>query len=917
LLCHALDTAATTEAFVDRVVPEPVLGAIAADLGLTPGGTRSWLTYLCGLHDLGKASPAFQWRVLPGVLDHRDRLSAAQLDDPGRGFGSSTVSHGALTGQFLVEELVQRGVGRPQAVVIATVIGGHHGVPFRTAPSGTAQAGGPTWADARAELIGHTAEFVGLGEGVPTRISWIGALLLAGIVSVCDWIASDETVFKYAGDAGALDPVGYGRRARSRAQTALSRLEWSGWHPGHAPVSFSSSFGFEPRPLQSAVEQLSLNVTGPALALVEAPTGEGKTEAALHLADRWANASGYRGLYFALPTQATSNQMLGRMRDWLARRYPTELVALALLHANRELNADFAELLELGREQAATVDLEPAQLEAASSDRPLAGAVVATDWFTRRKRGLLAPFGVGTVDQALIGVLAAPHAFVRLLGLAGKVVILDEVHAYDAYSFALIEQLLGYLAASGSSVIVLSATLPDARRRALLASFMQGLVATSGGLDSGDAQTTIDGSGAPAYPRLSWASATGGGAATLEVSRAARRTIRVVWAGDPRRDESLIDDLLDAARQGGKVGLVANTVSGAQAIFGNLRARAAERGDPTLVELFHARFPLAARLEREGRCVKRYGSSAARDGGSVLVATQVIEQSLDLDFDLLLSDLAPIDLLLQRAGRLQRNRRNDASRPRSLRQPTLLVVQPDQGDDGLPRHDRGSAAVYDPHLLDRTLLALEHLIAESDGYLRVPDDVSSLVEAVYAETGPPDGLSPPWQRRWLDGASASRAMLKDAMTLAAIRRLPAPGGSRLPDPVAFYHHPGDDDEFAIATRLGTDSITVAILEGDPAHPRIGASALDLARTRRLPAGLAREAVLRTVALSAGSRQGKISPQGRELIRIDIPPTFAATPGLARARPLFRGAGGRLLRPDAIELRWTGIDDELGIRSLRP
>jgi hypothetical protein len=160
-------------------------------------------------------------------------------------------------------------------------------------------------------------------------------------------------------------------------------------------------------------------------------------------------------------------------------------------------------------------------------------------------------------------------------------------------------------------------------------------------------------------------------------------------------------------------------------------------------------------------------------------------------------------------------------------------------------------------------------------------------------------------------------MLKDAMTLAAIRRLPAPGGSRLPDPVAFYHHPGDDDEFAIATRLGTDSITVAILEGDPAHPRIGASALDLARTRRLPAGLAREAVLRTVALSAGSRQGKISPQGRELIRIDIPPTFAATPGLARARPLFRGAGGRLLRPDAIELRWTGIDDELGIRSLRP
>ena len=912
LLCHALDTAAVAERFLERVVPGSVTSSIARDLGIGEPALRAWITYLAAAHDIGKATPLFQWRVLPPVREHEVALNDLGLDDPGRGLGHKLATHGSLTGQALAQDLVGRGMPRPVAVVLSSVVGGHHGIPVGTQPGGTAQAGGPTWVDARADLLRRLAAVAGPGlDALPSKVTWPAALLIAGIVSVCDWLASDASVFRYAGAKGGADEAAYRALAARQAADVLGRVGWSGWQPDGLRITFRDSFGFDPRPVQAVVEQVS----GPGIVVVEAPTGEGKTEAALHLADRWINALGYRGIYFALPSQATSNQLLGRMRGWLRRRYAGDRVELALLHPSRALNDEYAALRSKGR------DPDPAELVPAhlygNEGMPRgdgSGAVVATDWFSQRKRGLLAPFGVGTIDQALLAMLAVPHAFVRLLGLAGKVVVLDEVHAYDAYTFALIERLVAYLAASGSSVIVLSATLPNARRQALLEAWGRGCPTT----DTGTAGIgTADGAApVPGFPRLSWRSAVGAAVMALEVSSVARRSLEFVWVGDPLRDLDVLDHLLAHAAAGGRIGVVLNTVGRAQQVFRALEARARARGAATFVDLFHARYPAEDRLARERRAIARYGGSERLPSGSILVATQVIEQSLDLDFDLLATDLAPIDLLLQRAGRLQRHRRNDEYRPVGLVAPRLLVVRPEADLAGLPVHDRGSAAVYDGHLLDATFLAVDRVVRDG-GVVRVPDDVSRLVEFVYGAAGQETAMEERWRERWRAGAERSAAAVEVALGRARARLLPDPAGDRLPDPGGFFRLYREDDEYEIQTRLGGDSISVALLEGTPGAVRVRNHAVGLDAGRRLPADLARAVLGRMVSLPAGNRDGGISPGARELLGLQVPQAFAATPGLARTRAVLLTEGGRLTTLGGDPMMWTGFDQDLGIVRLRP
>jgi CRISPR-associated endonuclease/helicase Cas3 len=679
-------------------------------------------------------------------------------------------------------------------------------------------------------------EAVGLdGLPVPAQLSDAAVMALAEIACVADWIGSNTLLFPFLADPPPPEPPScdeqwasaYLDKARGQARTALRRLHWSGWRPPDAPATFGALFPSiaEPCDLQTRMEQLADTLAGqlPALVVVEAPMGEGKTEAALYAADRWAVVPGPSGAYVAMPTQATSNQMFSRVREFLQRRFAGQTVTLQLLHGHSALSAELQAMLRGADEN--PDDMVPNSVcdDDAHSDAQTReqAEVIAGEWFTARKRGLLAPFGVGTVDQALLAVLPTKHQFVRLGALAGKVVIFDEVHAYDAYMSVILECLLTWLAALDSPVVLLSATLPKARREALLAAYARGLQVDPPALKNPQP-----------YPRISWVSAAGADTLPVVASARSSRRLRIEWVNgatpEARGEFELGRNLQAALAHGGCAAVVCNTVDRARKVYDALQPYFPEKdaidGRPEL-ELFHARFRFKERDALEKRALLRFGRPGGTvemaDGQSrvvqrphraVLVATQVIEQSLDLDFDLMVTDMAPVDLLLQRSGREHRHVR--ASRPPGLEKPVLWICAPRLDADGVPEFDRGRRAIYDAYILLRSWLALQ-----GRQEIAIPGEVEALIESVYGNDEPPANLSEAARRAWLETRAAFDKDTAAAEFKAVQARIwpPFHEGSDLLD--AQYNErkedaPEEPDAFQARTRLGESPVTFVVLRPD-------------------------------------------------------------------------------------------------------
>jgi len=302
------------------------------------------------------------------------------------------------------------------------------------------------------------------------------------------------------------------------AAAAITDLHWRlPVETGEGTRDFGAivDFKFAPNPTQQAAIDRAADMHAPGLTIIESPMGEGKTEAALYLMEYAGRVLGAPGCYVALPTQATSNQMFSRVREFLERRFSGQTVTLQLLHGHSALSAELQAMLRDDPDEMVPDHICDDDPRSDAHEREQA-EVIAGEWFTARKRGLLAPFGVGTVDQALLAVLPTKHQFVRLGALAGKVVIFDEVHAYDAYMSIILECLLTWLAALGSPVLLLSATLPGARRDALLRAYARGLHA--------DLPAPI---AAQPYPRISWVTAAEAGAAPIAASERSTRSLGV------------------------------------------------------------------------------------------------------------------------------------------------------------------------------------------------------------------------------------------------------------------------------------------------------------------------------------------------------------------------------------------------------
>lgn len=564
---------------------------------------------------------------------------------------------------------------------------------------------------------------------------------------MADWLGSDESRFRYVGAAAHepnFDLAVYARERRDIARRVVAELNLKPAvntpRPHHG---FSELFQVDGKPaVANACQKAALQIAGrlppgqPALVIIETPMGSGKTEAALALADRWLCQGLATGIYYALPTQATANPMLERMWSFLRRNDAVEQTELHLLHAYADLQPEYQKLLGTAKalENTAIESVHDGE-DQRQTPATLPGEIQASEWFTARKRGLLASFAVGTVDQALLAVLKqARHPFVRLYGLAGKAVVIDECHAYDTYTSTLLEALLSWLSAMNTPVVLLSATLPEALRTRLLRAYAP----------QAQLPDTVR------YPCVV--------AAHRDAAEAFHEPVRVAeddsdeglqplsfhlrllkTGAEPEERRQVIASTLSEQLQGGGCALcVMNTVREAQELYRHLESLEEFRG---CLHLFHARFPLAQRMEIEERCKRLFGrDTGRRPNKAVLIATQVAEQSLDVSFDLLITDLAPIDLILQRMGRAHRH--SNPHRPQRLSQAQVFCLVPDLRKKNIPGLERVKK-IYHPARLAWTALQLDKL-AEGKSRIDLPGDVQGLIAAVYdpKDEDAPEHLKP-------------------------------------------------------------------------------------------------------------------------------------------------------------------------------
>lgn len=773
VICHLADTAAVAMEIVRSHLSPVAVKHLAAGLGLTGESLVRFCGFMAGSHDLGKVSPAFQFQV----SDVGQALVGQSLYDLWQSYPAAgqKTPHGIVTAATLPEFLTELGLPKRLAKQLAAIVGGHHGFFPDNAnirDLSKDDVGRGDWLKFRRSIYEQLQGFVELTPAdLPRQCDNAAAMLLAGLTTVSDWIASNpdaDSGFPYADDMSFED---YIEGLAGKAQNALQKQGWRSPSAGD-PLAFTALFDFikEPRPLQNATIQLAAILSPPCLVIVEASMGEGKTEAAFYLADVLQHRFGANGFYIGLPTQATSNAMFQRVRDFLSKRYPSDVINLTLSHSAAALKAEYQQTV-CRLDQVYDVD----------------GKVVASEWHTARKRSLLSPYGVGTLDQGLMGVVRSRHQFVRLFGLAGRTIILDEIHAYDLYTSTLLERFLEWAAVLGSPVIALSATLPATTRQKLLTAYASGCKQPPPTLPK------------MPYPRLTALANGQAVAQTFAASDHVRRSLGVRWVNKQQWPEALQRMLIE----GGCAAVICSTVNRAQAVYQELRRYFAD----TELGLFHGRFLFKDRERIEQGCLQQFGQgNEHRPQRYVLVATQVIEQSLDVDFDLMISDLAPIDLLLQRSGRLHRHIRDE--RPTRLHAPTLWVIEPSLTGSG--KADFGeSGYIYDRHVLLRSWLALRERST-----LQLPKETDALIEAVYQLDSPvPEDLELVHAEDWQTSlATYISEETKRKEAIANHVKIPAPYAAVKPDQFTSLKKDDDESTLAATTRLGQPSITTIFLQ---------------------------------------------------------------------------------------------------------
>ena len=752
LVSHSVDAAAAAFVLWDSHVPSGMRAWLSAQWGLSDEQARMVVALLAGLHDVGKCEALFQDRRGGGephaLVSYLSVPSV--LCDPAAG--------------LFVESVVHR---------VGEVLGGHHGVfpavdPERVMrPGRVKKLGGELWQGRRRELVEAVQRVVGNPE-LPLVFPAGCAAVVTGLVIVADWVVSE---------VGWLENVQRRAPRDSRARwtytvgSVRERVDELGLRVPElrASVSIRDLVGAVSRPLQQSLEE-GFWPDRAGLLVVTAPTGVGKTEAVVVAARKLGAVSGHPGVVWCLPTRATTNAMWVRWTGF-ERVMSVRPGAVTLAHSMASFHGEYQQYL--------TED---------------AGLV----WLNDPHRPMLAGLSVVTVDQVLAAVLASKFNVVRLWALSGKVLVVDEVHSLEPYMLALLGRVLSWCGFLRVPVVLLSATLPASVTRELTTAYLSG----AGPGWSGEVAV-------PDYPGWVFTDVDGwvqrpSPVAARSIRGDGRRVARLerVRYGRRQRGEVVAGYARRVVAEGGCVAVVCATVPRAQATYRRLVRLMPEN----MVTLLHARFPERLRVSVEDAVIAAFGkdSTAETRSGRVVVTTSLLEQSLDVDFDLVISDLAPIAYLVQRLGRCHRHDREDP-RPEWLRVPTLVVLDP---EGGVPSY---LSALYPEY----ELLATRTVLAEHGPVVRVPEDVDALVQRVHSHELPP--LDPKHAKKWAE----RHAMTELHKGLSRFEVVPPP--NMVGDLAAMTRHAQDGAKLSTRVRVdsafGVDSARVIPYLEDPSGKR--------------------------------------------------------------------------------------------------
>ncbi|MFA6037413.1 MAG: CRISPR-associated helicase Cas3' [Legionellales bacterium] len=721
LVYHSLDVAAVAQAYFDE--HPQILEVFAQGLGLEKSQAKALILLFITLHDLGKFSAYFQGKV-PNVFLHLNperklrENNSFHHDVLGDAIWRKKIYHEFKPLILNQNQLENLDIASAFKTLIGATVG-HHGKPTEVGDNLDFMFKGFDPQDIEAAIaFFHECKKIFFGEDIQNvdliqhvdeealknsfnRVSW----WLSGVTILSDWLGSNRDYFQY--QTKKMDLHDYWHDIQKHAKKAIH-------DNGLTQINVALNKDYQsllninqPRPLQQFAQSISIE-NGPQLFILEDMTGAGKTEAALMLAYRIMAVGAADGIYFALPTMATANGIYHRLTDPDTGIYKNffespQNISIILAHANRHLAKPYHECL--------TLDHHPDKI---LQNELSSATAYCNAWFNdNNKKALLANMGAGTIDQALQSVLPNRHQSLRLMGLFRKVLIIDEVHACDSYMLELLANLIVFHTASGGSTILLSATLPQKMRTSLTNAFYQAL-----GSDPMASPATIE----LRYPLATYCQ-YGENSHITPIPAVAElcRTVNTILCDDLSVVENTIIEKLN---QGLCVCWIRNTVSDAVEAYNKF----SQLYPIEKITLFHSRFTMHDRYKIENKVMQQFGKNSTKNNrqGQLVIATQVVEQSLDLDFDFMVTDLAPIDLIIQRIGRLQRHIRNE-ERPH----PMILIYAPMPIIDAaaswyselLPK----AAKVYTNHA---QLWLTAKLIAENP-VLDIPNHIRPFVEYVY------------------------------------------------------------------------------------------------------------------------------------------------------------------------------------------
>ncbi|MFD5786730.1 CRISPR-associated helicase Cas3' [Streptomyces sp. NPDC127037] len=861
LVRHLLDAAAMALHLWDVYLADNQKACIADGMGLVGELDRARaLVGLCaGLHDIGKLS-GFQFCSRRAAQFLSSNLAAGSgrmsTERAGHDVAGMTAAAQVLKVLGFEDDDEMSATAR-----VAEIIGGHHGR-FHRLENGVGPAflGDAAWAGQRAAHATVVHDALGTPTA-PGTFKAPAAVLVTGVVILADWLVSQEGYLRQR--QRTLEPSLTAHFRRSQAD-AVMLLRDAGLTPVElVRKGFAEAYGIagEPNPLQQSVMDELPAAAGAGgrggIMLVTAAPGDGKSETALEAERTLSKIFGTHGYAFLLPTMATSDQIHDRVARTLLNQ-SGEGAGLTLVHSMAWLSGAYADD-DLDGDTVVTCDGDEAPAGRSRREADMRPG----RWLRGSKRPLLAQFAVGTIDQALMAVLPVRHNALRMLALSNKTFIVDEAHAYDPYMQVLLGRLLNWLGFYGVPVVLLSATLPGSVSDRLIKEYLQG---------AGHKSKALKPKAFPApYPGWLYVDGETGEctqmsqARQMEQARTRNMRLRVGIERVVHGDKGAAADRIAVIKRllapvatgyGGTALVVCNTVGDAQETYLQLREEIDRRshGDGGDVQLLHARFPGDVREARTAGVTAGLGRNGPRPVRRIVVATQVVEQSLDLDADIVISDLAPLSLLLQRAGRCWRHENHwqrhgfpdGRARPGWADGPRLVVLDPLAGGGRMPAQ---WGEVYSEHLLGKT----SRKLAEIDGGgIAIPDDVQGLVEAVHGDSEDFD-----WD---VPGSREAKAWAEHKGKETAERSMAALRSVRRARQVAELHDlhdmEGEEDEWEVSTRLGAESVRLLCAyvqeDGQVTLDAEGKQPLPEAATKdgRMPAPAVRQVMRRTIPVRA-------------------------------------------------------------------